>query len=96
MVQIEISEDAEEMIFGYVEWLETKNTPGSGSRFLVNLNHFLNRLGRSFPYFSPCSNLILRSKNLFCSSYREWVVAFEIGQACIIVTAFIHKNRLPV
>jgi len=96
MVQIEISEDAEEMILSYVEWLEARNSSGSGSRFLINFNNYLRRLKKSYPYFIPFPNLILRSKNLFCSSYRQWIVGFEMAHERLIIRAFIHKSRLPV
>jgi len=95
VVHVEISEEAEEMILGYVEWLEVNYSQGSGNRFLIHFDHFLNRLSKSYPYFSPCSNLILRSKGLYCTTYRQWILAFEIASEKIIIMAFIHKKRMP-
>lgn len=94
-VDIEISAEAESMIFGYLDWMEARNTQGSGQRFFEQLSKKLLLLSKSFPYYEPCSNEILKSRNLYCTKFRQWILAFEVIQDKIIVRLFIHKSYLP-
>ena len=94
-IEIEFSGSAEESLAGIARWLEYRNSPGSGERFLDNFSRYLNRLKKSYPYYSPCPNRVLRSKGLYCAKYREWIVAFVLVPERLIVRAFIHKKQLP-
>ena len=94
-IGVEFSKSAERALLGIANWFEDQNGPESGERFLNNIQQKLNRLKKSFPYFSPCGNLILRSKGLFCTNYRQWILALELSPKIIVVRAILHKRFLP-
>jgi|GEM_PF-1431543 len=93
-VEIEISDSAQKMIQSYLDWWEARNTPGSGVRFYVELDAFLWNLTKSFPYYSPCANQILKSKNLFCTQFRTWLIPFRVHDQRINIIGFIHIDNL--
>lgn len=69
--EVEISDEASRMLQGYLDWLESRNTPGSGLRFFTEVASFLRKLSTAYPYYSPCANKILKSRSLFCSQFRQ-------------------------
>jgi len=64
LVNLEISAEAEQMITGYLFWLEEKNTPGAALRFYLHLENRLKKLTSSHPIFPPCQNQILKKRKL--------------------------------
>ena len=95
MVNLEISAEAERMILGYLSWLEERNAPGAGLRFYLLLENRLKKLAGSFPVFSPCQNQVLKKRELHCTKWRQWILAFEVNSEKIILRAFLHKTFLP-
>ncbi len=95
MAILEISAEAERMISGYLFWLEERNAPGAALRFFQLLEKRLIKLAGSYPVFSPCQNIVLKKKNLHCTKWRQWILAFEVLTGKIILRGFIHKAYLP-
>ncbi len=94
-IEVEFSTSAESALSSIAFWFEGQNTIGGGERFLNNFEGKINRLKKSHPFFSPCGNKILKSKGLFCSKYRQWILAFEASPGKIIIWAIFHKRFLP-
>ena len=95
MVNLEISAEAEQMITGYLLWLEERNTPGAALRFYFQLENRIKKLTSSHPIFPPCQNQTLSKRKLYCIKWRQWILAFEVLSDKIILRAFLHKAYLP-
>ena len=69
--------EAEEIILEISSWVEEKNTPGNGTRFMTK---FINRISAfALPNvtYMICPNKSLAALKLRCIAIDDWVVAFK-------------------
>ena len=69
--------EAEDVLFEIGEWVEERNTAGSGFRFI---NNFIDEVAEyALPNVSypVCKNKALASYALCCIAINDWVIAFE-------------------
>lgn len=69
--------EAEDVLFEIGEWVEKRNTPGSGLRFT---NNFIDKIAEyALPKatYPICKNEVLAYYILHCISINDWVVAFR-------------------
>ena len=69
--------EAEEVLFEIGEWVEKRNTAGSGFRFV---NNFIDKVAEyALPKarYPICKNEVLATYMLHCISINDWVVAFQ-------------------
>jgi hypothetical protein len=94
-VKVNFSKSAEASLNSIAFWFDQTNSKGSGLRFM---RHFENRiliLARSFPYYSPCGNIILKRLGFFCTNFRQWIIVFEVRRKSVYIRSIFHKNALP-
>lgn len=86
--------EAENALFEIAQWVEQRNTPGSGERFI---NKFIDRIAdyaRPNVLYAVCKNKTLAEFNLSCISIDDWVIAFTVTKKEFIVQYILYGYGL--
>lgn len=86
--------EAENALYELAIWIENKNTPGSGMRFV---NKFLDRINTyNLPEvkYSLCHHSILAEYDLSCVTIDKWVVAFKQNKHSFVVHYILYGPAL--
>ena len=89
-MNLRLMPEAEEILFEIGMWVETKNTPGSGERFI---NAFMDKLSAYvFPNgkYPLCKNKFLASYRLSCIALNDWVEAFKQSKEEFVVHYILY------
>ena len=78
-------------VAGYVE---SVNTPGSGTRFAVKFKKRIEKLAMPNTTYALCSHHVLAAYKYSCSYYKDWVIAFRINGDKLTVYNIIHGSLL--
>lgn len=91
---IEIKRRAMNAIVQTAVYVEGLNTPGSGVRWMENVETEIEQIARSKAKFALCKNLSLAKFNYRCYTYKGWVIAFRVSATKFEVCRFIWGKRL--
>ena len=69
--------EAEDALFEIGIWVEERNTPGSGSRFINSFIDKIETYALPAVRYPICKNKILASYGYSCIAINEWVIVFK-------------------
>ncbi len=84
-MQVFFTLKAQNALTAIVDFVESKNSPGSGIRFALKLESKINEYALENIKYALCSNYILAKLGYSCFSYHKWVIAFKIVNNQFIV-----------
>ena len=76
------------------EFVENKNTLGSGNRYVTKFLNFIEETMLSFNNHQLCKSIQLYKMNYRCFFYNDWVVAYKKNENYIEVKIIIHGTHL--
>jgi hypothetical protein len=93
-MKINYTSSAFEALCDVVNFIESKNTLGAGSRWLLKFEVYLIDALQKPALIKLCHNLTFRELGLRCIHYNDWVIAFSITQDSVLIEAVLHHSRL--
>lgn len=75
-------------------FIESKNTKGSGKRFVKKFSAFIEKYAKENVSYSLCSNTILASFKYSCVFFNKWTIAFTIEKNSMVIQKIIHGTVL--
>ncbi len=85
---------ASRVIDAVADFVESKNTKGSGGRFALKFKAAIQKLALSDVQYSLCNHHVLASLKYSCGHFNDWVIAFKIVNDELIVYEIIHGSLL--
>jgi len=82
------------VIDAIADFVESKNTKGSGARYALKFKSAIEALALPNVEYSLCNHHILASLRYSCSHFNDWVIAFKIADNELIVYEIIHGSLL--
>lgn len=89
-----ISEQALAVLAAIANFVESKNTKGSGGRFAMKFKGAIKELAIPNIQYSKCNYQKFAELNYSCSHYNDWVIAFSIENNVLKVHEIIHGSFL--
>jgi hypothetical protein len=93
-LEISITPKALKVIDSIAEFVESKNTKGSGNRFVLKFKSAIERLAVPNVQYALCAHHILAMMGYSCSHFNDWVIVFKINSEELIVFEVIHGYLL--
>jgi len=91
---VKITHRALHVIDSIADFVESKNTKGSGDRYALKFKSAIKKLARANVKYTLCNHPILAAFGYSCSHFNDWVIAFKIGKNEIVVHEIIHGSLL--
>ncbi|MEP7168547.1 MAG: hypothetical protein ABI855_04200 [Bacteroidota bacterium] len=86
--------EAEEALFEISTWVENRNTPGSGIRFINKFIASIEEYALPGVSYAICKNKVLASFGLKCIPINDWIVAFKQTKNEFIVHYILYGPGL--
>lgn len=93
-MNITIKPKALKVIDAIADFVESKNTPGSGARYALKFKIAIKRLAVPGVQHSICNHHVLAAFKYSCSHFNDWVIAFKIVNGELTVYEIIHGSLL--
>jgi hypothetical protein len=93
-MQINYTKSAFSSLLELVNFIESKNTAGAGSRWLYKFEAFLMETSKIAMLVPLCNNQTFRELTLRCVRFNDWIIAFTLEDNNILIEAILHKSRL--
>jgi hypothetical protein len=93
-LEIKIMPKALNVIDAVADFVESKNTEGSGARFALKFKTAIQKLAMPNVKYSLCNHHVLASLKYSCSHFNDWVIAFKINNDELVVHEIIHGSLL--
>ncbi len=94
MQEIEYTADAFASLTSLINFIESKNTKGSGIRWLERFEKYLEKAFVNAKQKRLCNNATFKQLNLRCIYFNDWLIAFSIHKNSILIEALLHKSRI--
>lgn len=94
MQEIKYTTDAFASLTSLINFIETKNTEGSGIRWLNRYEKYLKKKFATAKQKRLCNNAAFKKLNLCCIYFNDWLIAFSIHENFILIEALLHKSRI--
>lgn len=91
---VSITPKALQVIDAIADFVESKNTPGSGARYALKFKAAIKKLAVPGVQYSICNHHVLAAFNYSCTHFNDWVIAFKIKDNKLIVYEIIHGSLL--
>lgn len=91
---VKITPKALRVIDGIADFVESKNTKGSGKRYAIKFKAAIKKLALSNVQFAICNHPVLAAFKYSCSHFNDWVIAFRIQNNELTVYEIIHGSLL--
>lgn len=75
-------------------FVESKNTPGSGKRYISKFKEAIKKIAQPNVQYALCNDKNLASLNYHCGHFNDWVIAFRIENKALVVYQIIHGSFL--
>ncbi|RYY33032.1 MAG: hypothetical protein EOP46_17460 [Sphingobacteriaceae bacterium] len=75
-------------------FVESKNTPGGGARFILKFIAAIEKVALPDVEYALCNHHLLASKAYSCTHFNKWVIAFKIGKSALTVYEIIPASIL--
>ena len=93
-MELKITLQALSVIDAIADFVESKNTSGSGARFALKFKSAIEKLALPNVQYSLCNHPVLAAYKYSCSHFNDWVIAFRILENELIVYEIIHGSLL--
>lgn len=91
---VKITPKALSVIDAVADFVESKNTKGSGARFAFKFKAAIEKLAVPDIQYSICTHPVLAAYKYSCSHFNDWVIVFKIQENELIVYEIIHGSLL--
>jgi uncharacterized membrane protein YiaA len=85
---------AEEVLYEIGLWVEEKNTPGSGMRFVNSFINKVEALALPNVEYAICKQVLLKAAGLRCVPINDWIIAFSIDKSIFTVHFILHGTLI--
>lgn len=82
------------VIDSIADFVESKNTQGSGARYALKFKSAIEKLAVSNVKHTLCQHPVLAAFDYSCSHFNDWVIAFRITNNELVVHEVIHSSLL--
>lgn len=93
-MNLKISPRAMRVVDAIADFVESKNTKGSGARYALRFKTAIQQLALPDVQYSLCNHPVLAAYKYSCSHFNDWVIAFRIENNVLIVYEIIHGSLL--
>ncbi len=93
-MQIEIKAPAMKTLKSIADWVETKNTVGSGNRYMTKFYNFIVSQMDSVQALPLCKFPEFNLRKLKCLFYNDWVIAIKAEKNKMVIHSIIHGSWL--
>jgi plasmid stabilization system protein ParE len=94
MMIVQYMPQAEEVLYEIANWVESKNTPGSGFRFVEAFMDQIAALALPNVKYADCKHEIFAREGLQCVPVQDWIVVFRIEKNKFTVHFIVHGSLL--
>jgi hypothetical protein len=94
VLKLKILPKAMRVIDAITDFVESKNTEGSGARYALKFKSALEKLALSDVQYALCNHPVLAAYKYSCSHFNDWVIAFRIENNVLIVHEIVHGSLL--
>jgi len=91
---VKITPKALGVIDAIADFVESKNTKGSGKRYALKFKAAIKKLARPNIQYTLCNHPVLAAYGYSCSHFNDWVIAFKIRENELVVFEVIHGSLL--
>lgn len=84
-MEVLFKQNALETLYEIAAFVESKNTKGSGYRFIEKVFEFIADYSNPNVQYQLCKYSKFRQKNYSCIFFHDWVIAFKIENETFIV-----------
>ena len=85
---------AKRTLLAVANWVESKNTKGSGLRWLNKFYVYIEKNAKAVHALPLCKYKVFKAKKLICLTYNDWVIACKVEDNNVAVHAVIHRSWL--
>ncbi len=85
---------AKQAIDVIADFVESKNTPGSGNKFALKFEQAIKQFAIDNTTYAKCNHNLLRVLGYSCITISKWVVAFKIKDNKFIIYRIILGSLL--
>jgi len=93
-IKLKILPKAMQVIDAIADFVESKNTKGSGARYALKFKAAIEKLALPNLQYSFCNHPILAAYRYSCSHFNDWVIVFKIENKELTVYEIIHGSLL--
>ena len=93
-LKVDILPKALEVIEAVADFVEEKNTQGSGKRFFENFLSAIEKLAIPNVEYAICHHHTLAFHKYSCSHFNDWVIAFKIDSNALTVYEIVYGANL--
>lgn len=93
-MQVKYTTDAFASLTGLINFIESKNTRGSGIRWLNQYEKFLKKAFANPLKRKKCNNDTFKRLKLHCIYFKNWLIAFSVNKDVILIEAILHRSRI--
>jgi plasmid stabilization system protein ParE len=93
-LDVKITPKALSVIDAIADFVESKNTEGSGARYALKFKSAIEKLALPNVQYSLCNHLVLAAYKYSCSHFNDWVIAFRVQENEITIYEIIHSSLL--
>jgi hypothetical protein len=93
-IKLKILPKAMQVIDAIANFVESKNTKGSGARYALKFKVAIEKLALPNVQYSLCNHPILAAYKYSCSHFNDWVIVFKIENEELTVYEIIHGSLL--
>ena len=83
-----------QVIDAIADFVDSKNTKGSGARYVLRFKAAIEKLALPDVQYSLCNHPILAAYKYSCSHFNDWVIVFKIESEELTVYEIIHGSLL--
>ncbi len=91
---VKITPKALSVIDAIADFVESKNTKGSGARYALKFKAVLKKLAQPNLQYSLCNHPVLAAYSYSCNHFNDWVIAFKVKGSELVVYEIIHGSLL--
>lgn len=91
---VKIKPKALKVIDAIADFVESKNTKGSGARYALKFKSAIKKLAVPNIQYPRCNHPVLAAFKYSCSHFNDWVIAFRIQDDQLVVYEIIHGSLL--
>lgn len=93
-MKVTFTHEAAASLYIIANFVESKNTPGSGKRYALKFKKAVEKLAQPNVQYALCNHPLLNALKYSCSHYNDWVIAFKIEKGTFVVYQIIHSSVL--
>lgn len=94
-MKIDIRKRALNTLIKVAEFVESKNTSGSGLRWMNKVEEKIESLAEAKVKAAFCHHASLAKYNFRCIAYNDWIIVYRISEIKFEVCRFIYAPSLP-